>query len=92
MWNHLFLMHILLNRTWLFNEWLFMTVIDDYLTTIEPSKRRELERIRALARQIVPDAEDAIVYGMPTLKYQARHFLGLTLINSTLASIPIVGR
>lgn len=53
-----------------------MTVIDDYLGTVEPSKRAELERIRALARASVPDAEEAIVYGMPTLKYRGKPFLG----------------
>ena len=53
-----------------------MTVIDDYLTNVEPSKRQELERIRTLAQKIVPDAEEAIVYGMPTLTYQGKPFLG----------------
>src|SRR5260370_41770843 len=52
-----------------------MTVIDDYLTTVDPSKRKELQRIRALAKQTVPGAEEAIVYGMPTLKYQGKSFL-----------------
>ena len=53
-----------------------MTHIDDYLTKVEPSKRQELERIRALAKKIVPGSEEAIVYGMPTLKYQGKPFLG----------------
>ena len=53
-----------------------MTVIDDYLTKVESAKRQELERIRALAKQVVPGAEEAIVYGMPTLKYQGKPFLG----------------
>lgn len=53
-----------------------MTVIDDYLTNVEPSKRQELERIRTLAKKIVPDADEAIVYRMPTLKYQGKPFLG----------------
>ena len=52
-----------------------MTVIDDYLTTVESSKRKELERIRALAKQTVPEAEEAIVYGMPTLTYQGMQAL-----------------
>ena len=45
-----------------------MTVIDDYLTNVEAPKRSELERIRRLAKKIVPSAEEAIVYGMPTRK------------------------
>ena len=62
-----------------------MTALDNYLTTVEPVKRKELERIRALAKQAVPGAEEAIVYGMPTLKYQGKPFLGFdTLIERTL--------
>ncbi len=53
-----------------------MTAIDDYLSTVEEPKRRELERIHALAKAIVPEAEEAIVYRMPTLKYRGKPFLG----------------
>ena len=65
-----------------------MTVIDDYLTTVEPSKRKELERIRALAKQTVPGAEEAIVYGMPTLKYQGKPFLGFDAHKQHLGIYP----
>jgi len=53
-----------------------MTLIDDYLTNVETSKRKELERIRTLAKKAVPSAEEAVVYGMPTLKYKGKPFLG----------------
>ena len=43
-----------------------MTARDDYLTTVEPVKRKELERIRALAKQTGPGAEEALVYGILT--------------------------
>ncbi len=68
-----------------------MTVIDDYLTTVEPSKRKELERIRALAKQFVPDAEEAIVYGMPTLKYQGKPFLGFNAHKQHIGIYPYSG-
>jgi|SRR5581483_3634206 len=53
-----------------------MTLIDDYLKNVELPKRKELRRIRALAKEIVPSAEEAIVYGMPTLKFGGKPFLG----------------
>ena len=53
-----------------------MTPIDDYLKNVEASKRAELEQIRTLAKKTVPSAEEAIAYGMPTLKYQGEPFLG----------------
>lgn len=69
-----------------------MTAIDDYLTTIEPAKRKELERIRALAKQTVPDAEEAIVYGMPTLKYQGKSFLGFDAHKQHIGIYPYSGQ
>jgi uncharacterized protein YdhG (YjbR/CyaY superfamily) len=53
-----------------------MTVIDDYFENVDPAKRAELERIRALARRAVPDAEETISYRMPTLKHRGKPFLG----------------
>jgi uncharacterized protein YdhG (YjbR/CyaY superfamily) len=69
-----------------------MTVIDDYLTTLEPSKRKELERIRALAKQTVPGAEEAIVYGMPTLKYHGKPFLGFDAHKQHIGIYPYSGQ
>jgi uncharacterized protein YdhG (YjbR/CyaY superfamily) len=53
-----------------------MSLIDDYLNKIELSKRKELQRIRMLAKAIVPSAEETISYNMPTLKYEGKAFLG----------------
>jgi uncharacterized protein YdhG (YjbR/CyaY superfamily) len=69
-----------------------MTVIDNYLTTIEPAKRKELERIRTLAIQAVPGAEEAIVYGMPTLKYQGKAFLGFDAHKHHIGIYPYSGQ
>jgi uncharacterized protein YdhG (YjbR/CyaY superfamily) len=70
----------------------FMIVIDDFLTTVEPSKRQELERIRALAKQTVPAAEEAIVYGMPTLTYQGKPFLGFDAHKQHIGIYPYSGQ
>ena len=69
-----------------------MTGIDDYLATVEPSKRKELERIRTLAKKIVPDAEEAIAYNMPTLKYQGKPFLGFDAHKSHIGIYPYSGQ
>ena len=69
-----------------------MTVIDDYLTKVEPSKRKELERIRTLAKKSVPSAEEAIVYGMPTLTYQGKPFLGFDARKNHIGIYPYSGQ
>ena len=53
-----------------------MSPIDEYLAKVEPAKREALERIRALAKKAVPEADETISYGMPPLKYQGKPFLG----------------
>jgi uncharacterized protein YdhG (YjbR/CyaY superfamily) len=68
-----------------------VSVIDDYLKTVEASKRRELKRIRALAKEAVPSAEEAIVYGMPTLKYDGQPFLGFNAHKNHIGIYPYSG-
>jgi uncharacterized protein YdhG (YjbR/CyaY superfamily) len=53
-----------------------MSAIDGYLAKVEPAKRQALERIRAIAKEAVPDAQETIGYGMPTLNYRGKAFLG----------------
>jgi len=69
-----------------------MTPIDDYLTKVDTAKRPALERIRALAKKIVPTAEEAIVYGMPTLKYQGKPFLGFDARKNHIGIYPYSGQ
>lgn len=69
-----------------------MSVIDDYLKGIETAKRRELERIRTLAREIVPDAEETIAYRMPTLKHEGKPFLGFDAHTNHIGLYPYSGK
>lgn len=68
-----------------------MTVIDEYLEKIEPEIREQLERIRGMAKKIVPEAEETISYGMPTLKYKGKSFLGFDAHSNHLGIYPYGG-
>jgi uncharacterized protein YdhG (YjbR/CyaY superfamily) len=68
-----------------------MSVIDNYLDKIEPSKRKELERIRELAKKIVPESEEVIKYGMPTLIYKGKPFLGFDAHKNHIGIYPYSG-
>ncbi len=47
-----------------------INTVDQYLASIgEDSKRALLERLRAIIKQAVPEADEAISYKMPTYKY-----------------------
>ena len=69
-----------------------MSLIDDYLEKVEPSKRRQLERIRTLAKKIVPAAEETISYNMPTLKYEGKAFLGFDAHADHIGIYPYSGK
>jgi uncharacterized protein YdhG (YjbR/CyaY superfamily) len=64
-----------------------MTPIDEYLAKLEPVKRSALERIRELAKKAVPDADETISYGMPTLNIEESRFLASTRTRTTSACI-----
>jgi len=66
--------------------------IDEYFKTVEPSKRQALERIRALAKEAVPSAEEAISYGMPTLEYAGKPFLGFDAHTNHIGIYPFSGK
>jgi uncharacterized protein YdhG (YjbR/CyaY superfamily) len=69
-----------------------MSLIDDYLENIEPSKRKQLQRIRMLAKEIVPNAEETISYQMPTLTYEGTSFLGFDAHANHIGIYPFSGK
>ena len=50
--------------------------VDEYLAALPHDKRAALEAIRAQIRAAVPDATEAISYGMPGFKLGGRYFMG----------------
>lgn len=50
-----------------------MGAVDDYLDGVEdPADRTALARVYAVAREIVPDAEQGTGYRMPALKHRGK--------------------
>lgn len=55
------------------------TNIDEYISNFPMDTQQKLEEMRALLHSLVPDAEECISYGIPTLKYKKKnliHFAG----------------
>ncbi|HVA33958.1 MAG TPA: DUF1801 domain-containing protein [Candidatus Baltobacteraceae bacterium] len=69
-----------------------MSVIDDYLKKIEPAKRKQLQRIRTLAKEAVTGAEEVISYGIPTLTYRGKPFLGFYAHAKHIGLYPFSGQ
>ncbi len=65
-----------------------MREIDSYLETLEPSTRAALQRVRSIVRETVPDAVEAISYGMPAFKYKHAYLAGYRAFQRHLSFFP----
>ncbi len=54
-----------------------MGTVDDYLAGLDAADRDAVEAIYAIAREIVPDAEQGKGYGMPALTYRGKPLLSV---------------
>jgi uncharacterized protein YdhG (YjbR/CyaY superfamily) len=50
-----------------------ITTVDEYIASFEGERREMLERVRATILQVVPDANEAIRYGMPAVMLGDRY-------------------
>ena len=62
--------------------------VEEYLAALEPAPRAALERIRALVTRLVPDTEETMSYGMPTLKYKNRALVYFTSSKKHMSFYP----
>jgi uncharacterized protein YdhG (YjbR/CyaY superfamily) len=46
--------------------------VDEFLAKVPSDSRVALERLRALIRSVVPEAEEGLSYGVPAFKYRGR--------------------
>jgi uncharacterized protein YdhG (YjbR/CyaY superfamily) len=65
-----------------------MTTFDEYLANVPEPQKTELERLRRVVRRMVPDAEEAVSYGMPAFKYKKRPLLGFRMSKNHLSVFP----
>lgn len=65
-----------------------MSVIDEYLAGLSLSDREQLQRIREIVQNYVPDATEAISYGMPAFKYKSKYLMGYSAFKDHLSIFP----
>ena len=54
-----------------------MGTVDDYLDELEPDDREAIDRVYAVARAEVPEAEQGKGYGMPALVYRGKPLISV---------------
>ena len=54
-----------------------MGTVDEYLEGLDPADRIAVDHVYAIAREVVPDAEQGKGYGMPALTYRGKPLLSV---------------
>jgi uncharacterized protein YdhG (YjbR/CyaY superfamily) len=65
--------------------------IDDYLATLDEPKRTTLEAVRRTIHAMLPDAEEALSYGLPAFKVNGRAVAGFGAAKTHLTYMPFSG-
>lgn len=65
-----------------------MTVIDDYLATVEEPEQGKLEEVRKIIKQVVPEAQEVITYGMPGFKYKGKYLISFAAFKDHMSIFP----
>jgi uncharacterized protein YdhG (YjbR/CyaY superfamily) len=68
-----------------------MSVIDDYLSNVPEPHKSELERIRQIVKQVVPEAQETISYGMPAFKYKNKPLIYFAAFKNHMSIFPTSG-
>jgi uncharacterized protein YdhG (YjbR/CyaY superfamily) len=65
--------------------------VDDYLANVEEPKRATLQELRRTIRDIIPEAEEVISYGMPAFRLHGKVIVGFAAFKNHLAYLPHSG-
>jgi uncharacterized protein YdhG (YjbR/CyaY superfamily) len=65
--------------------------IDEYLAGVDEPSRSTLEQLRRSIRQVVPDAEECISYGMPAFKLHGKTVAGFAAFKNHVSYLPHSG-
>ncbi|MCM0616928.1 DUF1801 domain-containing protein [Paenarthrobacter sp. TYUT067] len=69
-----------------------MGTVSEYLAGVSEGNRPILERIVAIARELAPDAEEGVSYGMPALLVDGKGFVSVLETKKHLALYPFSGQ
>ena len=68
-----------------------MATVEEYIGALDPEQREQFERVRSIVRELVPDVEETISYGIPTFKHRGKYVLYFAALKHHLSVYPTVG-
>ena len=64
------------------------TTIDEYIVSFPPDMQEKLQGIRSVIHRAVPDAEEAIRYGIPTFRLDSHNLVHFAAFRDHLSFFP----
>ncbi len=65
-----------------------MPAVTDYINNLDEPQKSTLSRVATIVKQLVPDAEETISYGVPTFKYNGKYLIALAASKKHLSIYP----
>ena len=65
-----------------------MSVVDDYLKTVDGPEQAVLEHIRKLIHETAPGSEEVLTYGMPGFKYKKKYLASFAVFKDHMSLFP----
>lgn len=65
-----------------------MSFVDEYLASVPTAEKAQLERIREIVHEIIPDVEEVKTYGMPGFKYKGKYIASFAAFKDHLSFFP----
>lgn len=65
--------------------------VDGYLASLDEPKRSTLQELRQTIRDLIPDAEECISYGMPAFRMHGKVVAGFAAFKDHLSYLPHSG-
>lgn len=65
-----------------------MNEIDTYLENVTPTQKEVLQHIREVVHELIPDAEEAFAYAMPTFRYKGKNVLHFAAFKDHMSLFP----
>jgi uncharacterized protein YdhG (YjbR/CyaY superfamily) len=66
-----------------------MTDVEKYIAGYPPITKQKLEQVRAMIRKIVPDGEESISYGIPTVKLNGKYVIYFAGFKNHISIYPV---
>ena len=65
--------------------------MDEYVGALSSGQREQFQRLQAIVKRLVPEAEEAISYGIPTFKYRGKYLIYCAAYKHHMSIYPTSG-